>query len=69
MSRASGTQGGRLGFWWESQKGNDHKENPDVLILKLILEIGWGAMNSSDIALDRYRWMALVRTVMNFQVS
>jgi hypothetical protein len=31
-------------------------------------EIGWGGMDSIDLAQDRDQWRAVVNTVMNFQV-
>jgi hypothetical protein len=31
-------------------------------------EIGWGAMNASDLSEDRDQWMVLVNTVMNLRV-
>jgi hypothetical protein len=31
-------------------------------------EIGWGGMDWVDLAQERDKWMALVNTVMNFQV-
>jgi hypothetical protein len=35
------------------------------LILRSILEIGWGDMDWTDLAQDREEWRALVNTVMN----
>jgi hypothetical protein len=32
-------------------------------------EIGWGGMDSIDLAQDRDQWRALVNTVMNLRVS
>jgi hypothetical protein len=37
------------------------------IILKWILETGWDGMDWIDLAQDRYRWRALVNTVMNLQ--
>jgi hypothetical protein len=31
-------------------------------------EIGWGGMDSIDLAQDRAQWRALVNTVMNLRV-
>jgi hypothetical protein len=31
-------------------------------------EIGWGGMDWIDLAQDKYKWMALVNTVMNLRV-
>jgi hypothetical protein len=33
-----------------------------------IREIGWGGMNWIDLAQDRGKWRALVKTVMNLRV-
>jgi hypothetical protein len=32
-------------------------------------EVGWGGLDWIDLAQDRYRWQAVVNTVMNLQVS
>jgi hypothetical protein len=39
------------------------------IILKLILEIGWGGTDWIDLAQDRDKWRALVNTVMNMAAS
>jgi hypothetical protein len=31
-------------------------------------EIGWGGMDWTDLAQDRYQWRALVNMVMNFLI-
>jgi hypothetical protein len=58
-------------FWWESQKEKDNYEDLHIggwIILKCILEIGWGGMDWIDLAQDRNQWRALVNTVMNLRV-
>ena len=32
-------------------------------------EVGWGGMDRTDLALDKDKWPALVKTVLNPQVS
>jgi hypothetical protein len=39
------------------------------IILKWILEIGWGGVGWVDLAQDRDQWRALVNTVMNLSVT
>jgi hypothetical protein len=60
--------GGR-GYWWKSQKEQDHWEDLDARgmdnIKMDLREIGWVGMNWTDLALDREHWRALVNTVMN----
>jgi hypothetical protein len=34
-----------------------------------LLEIGWGGVDSIDLAQDRDKWRALVNAVMNLRVS
>ena len=33
-----------------------------------LLEVGWGSMDSINLAQDRNRWRALVNAVMNLRV-
>jgi hypothetical protein len=33
-----------------------------------VREVGWGAMDSIDMAQDRHHWRALVNTVTNLQL-
>jgi hypothetical protein len=52
-------------------EGKRPLERPSVggrVILKWILEIGWGGMDWMDLAQDRDQWRALVNMVMNIQV-
>jgi hypothetical protein len=51
-----------IGYWWESQKERDHKEDQDLR------EIGWNIVDWIDLAQDRDHWRALVNMVMNFWV-
>jgi hypothetical protein len=60
------------GYWWESRKERDQYEDQDVggwIILKWILEIGWGGMGWIDMSQERDQWGALLNTVMNFRVA
>jgi hypothetical protein len=62
-----GRRGMYIGFWWESRKERDHHVGGRI-ILRWILEIGWGGMDWIDPAQDRDQWRALVNTVMNHRV-
>jgi hypothetical protein len=59
------------GFCWENLRERGHLEEPGVdgrIILRLIFrKLGWG-MDWIDLALDRYRWRAIVNAVMNIRV-
>jgi hypothetical protein len=62
----------RIVFWLESQKERDHEEDQHVsgwIILKLIIQIGWGRMDWIHLAEDTEQWRALVNTVMNLRLS
>jgi hypothetical protein len=50
----------------ESQK--EGKPRGGCIILKRILEIGWGGMDGNYLAHDRDQWRALVNMVMNSRV-
>jgi hypothetical protein len=58
-----------VGYWWESRKGKRLPGRPRHrwVILKLILEMGWGGMDWIDLAQDKDYGRALVNMVMNFQ--
>jgi hypothetical protein len=60
------------GYWWESQKERDHKEDQDVggwTIFKIdIREIELDGMHWIDLAQDREQWRALMNTVKNLRV-
>jgi hypothetical protein len=47
---------GRARRWWKDNIKMDHKETR------------WGGMNWTDVAQDRDKWRALVKTVMNLPV-
>jgi hypothetical protein len=52
-------------------EGRDHLEDPDLdgrVILRGIFRKCNGGMGWIDVAQDRDRWRALVKTVMNLQV-
>jgi hypothetical protein len=52
-------------------EGREHQEDLDIggrIILRWILERGWGGMDLIDLAENRDRWRALVSTVMNLRV-
>jgi hypothetical protein len=56
--------------WPENLDGKDHLENMGVnwrIILERIL--GWDVVDWIHLAQDRYRWQALVNTVMDLRVS
>jgi hypothetical protein len=54
----------------ESLKGRDHSEDIgiDVRIEINLKEIGWESVEWTDLAQNRDRWRALVKTVMNLPV-
>jgi hypothetical protein len=58
------------GFRLENLKEQDHFEDLCVnggIILKLDLkEMGWEGMYSIQLALERNKWWALVKTVLNY---
>jgi hypothetical protein len=59
------------GLWWESQKERINWEDLDVdgrIMLKWILEMGWGVMDWFDLAHDNDQWRAFVNRVMDFGV-
>jgi hypothetical protein len=56
-----------LGFWWERQKERSRRRWENNIKMD-IREIGWGGMDSSDLAQDRDQWRVLVNTVMNLRV-
>jgi hypothetical protein len=67
-----GRRGMHIGYWWESQKERDHKEDEDVggwTILKWTLERQYGMVR---IGLIWFRigtsGRVLVNTVMNLRV-
>jgi hypothetical protein len=61
-----------VGYWWESQEERDHKEDQEVggwtILIWILRDIEWNAMDCIDLAQDRDQWRALVNTVMNFRV-
>jgi hypothetical protein len=61
-----------VGYWWESQKERDHREDQDVKwvdSVKMDLkEIGWVGVDWFGVAQDRDQWKVLVNTVMSLQV-
>jgi hypothetical protein len=67
-----GRRGMQIGFRWDSQKerntlgraGRWWKDNINVDIK----EKGWGGMNWIDLAQNRDKWRALVKTAMNIRV-
>jgi hypothetical protein len=60
------------GFWWKNLRERDHLEDPrrrcEDNIKMDLQEMGYGAMEWIDLALDRDRWRALVNTVINLRV-
>jgi hypothetical protein len=61
-----------IGYWWESQRERDHKEEQDesgCIIFKMdLLETGWGGVDWIGLTQDRDKWKALVNAVMNLRV-
>jgi hypothetical protein len=64
-------RGIHIRFWCGSQKERDYHEDLDIggrIILKWILEIGWGGMDWIDLTQDSDQRRALVNTVLNLRV-
>jgi hypothetical protein len=67
-------RGTRIGYWWESQRERDHKEDQDVgglIILRLstdLIEIRWSGVDWIGLAHDMDPWGAHVNTVMNLRI-
>jgi hypothetical protein len=61
-----------IGYWWETQKGKRPLLRPRRRLvdnIKMDLrEIGWDGVDWIDLAQDRDRWRAIVKTVMNLRV-
>jgi hypothetical protein len=60
-----------IGYWWESQKEQDHWEDQDTggWTIKMDLRvIGWDGVHQIDMAEDRDQWRVLVNTVLNLHV-
>jgi len=55
-------------FWLKNRKGTDHSEDVDedgmIILQWMFKEIGWD-VNWIHVSQDRYRWWAVVNTVMN----
>ena len=61
----------RTGVWWGTLRERAHLEDPGLdgrIILRLIFRKWDGDMDWIDLAQDRDRWRALVKTIMNFRV-
>jgi hypothetical protein len=59
------------GFWWGNLRERDQWGDPDVdgrIILRWIFRKWGGCGDWMELVQDRYRWLALVNTVMNFRV-
>ena len=60
------------GSWWGNLRGRDHWGDQDVdgriILRRMCQEVGGGGGDWMELAEDRDRWRALVRTVMNFGV-
>jgi hypothetical protein len=62
----------RIGFWWETQKKEDHKEDRrrwEDNIKMGPRKMGWGGIDWIDLAQDGDQWRALVIAIMNVWVS
>jgi hypothetical protein len=60
------------GFWCGDLREGDHLGDPSIdgrIIIKWIFKKWDGAMDWIELAQDRDRWQALVKVVMNLQVS
>jgi hypothetical protein len=59
------------GFWWEDLMENNHLKdlgiNGNIIIKVDVQEMGWEGTDWNDLAQNRYRWRALMNTIMNFR--
>ena len=60
----------RTGLWWENLEERDHPEESDArIILKWILKgTWWETVDLINLAQERDRWRALLKTVVNHRV-
>jgi hypothetical protein len=71
--------GGECGMHWENNvlyrfwrghlREGDHLKELGLVIGKNIKEIGWEDLNWINVAQDREKWQAFVKTVTNLKVS
>ena len=59
-----------IGYQGRQKEREDYKDKDKVgwIILKWILEIGWGGIDWIDLAQNRDKWRALVYMAMNLRV-
>jgi hypothetical protein len=75
MGSACGTYGRQercIGSWWRELKEIDHLEGQEVdvrVILNQIFKKLDGRVDWIELAQDRDRWLAVVKTVMNLRVT
>jgi hypothetical protein len=66
MRHALERRGKCTGFCWKIQKERDHLEDQGVDGIRIDpKEIGWGSVEWIQLAQDRGRWRALVKTVIS----
>jgi hypothetical protein len=66
LLRKSGSAGNRTRTSGSVARNSDHQTTEAVNIKMDLKEIGWSGMVWIHLDQDRYQWMALVITVMNF---
>jgi hypothetical protein len=72
MGGSCSTNGTRIDYWWESQRGKRPLGRPRrswVDNIRMDLgEVGWGDVDWIGLAQDRNRWRAVVNSVLNLRV-
>jgi len=72
MGEARGTREVHTWFWWGDLRERDHLQDLGVdetrTVQWIFQDVGWRAMNWTDLAQDRDRRRALAKAVMSLRV-